>query len=277
MKNIIKNSEYLSKKKFDINRMRLTVGDAKGLALSDKRVILDKIFKDETAIKLVFKDLGPQISWKLVFLIEYFGPILITVFLILFQKLIYGRTSKYTFNQKIGLVMVLGHYLKRELETLFIHRFSNDTMPFFNVFKNSFHYWFLLGFGAMYFYLHPDYTQPAWGSDTISLALCGAFFFFEFMNFQCHVTLRNLRKPGSSERGIPKGWGFDMVSCANYFWESLCWLTFSIHSQCLGAYFFTAVSFFQMLDWALKKHKRYKKDFGDKYPKGRKAMIPFII
>lgn len=140
--------------------------------------------------------------------------------------------------------MVIGHYMKRELETLFIHRFSNDTMPFFNVFKNSFHYWFLLGFGAMYFYLHPDYTPPAWGSDTTSMILFAAFCFFEFMNFNCHVTLRNLRKPGSSERGIPKGYGFDLASCANYFWESLCWLTFSIHSQCFGAYLFTAVSFF---------------------------------
>lgn len=192
----------------------------------------------------MFKDLGPQISWKLVFLIEYFGPILITVFLMMFSKLIYGKSVEYSFNQKIGLAMVIGHYTKRELETLFIHRFSNDTMPFFNVFKNSFHYWFLLGFGAMYFYLHPDYTPPAWGSDTTSMILFVAFCFFEFMNFNCHVALRNLRKPGSSERGIPKGYGFDMVSCANYFWESLCWLTFSIHSQCFGSYLFTAVSFF---------------------------------
>lgn len=84
MRKIIKSSEYLSKKKFDINRMRLTVGDAKGLALSDKRTLLDKIFQEETVVKLVFKDLGPQISWKLVFLIEYFGPILITVFLMIF-------------------------------------------------------------------------------------------------------------------------------------------------------------------------------------------------
>jgi len=192
----------------------------------------------------VFKDLGPQISWKLVFLIEYFGPILITVFLMIFQKAIYGKTTEYSFNQKIGLAMVIGHYAKREYETLFIHRFSNDTMPFFNVFKNSAHYWVLLGFGAMYFYLHPDYTQPAWGSDTTSMILFVAFCFFEFMNFNCHVTLRNLRKPGSSERGIPKGFGFDYSSCANYFWESLCWLTFSIHSQCFGSYLFTAVSFF---------------------------------
>jgi len=40
MKNIIKNSEKLSKSLKDINRMRLTVGDAKGKALSDKRVVL---------------------------------------------------------------------------------------------------------------------------------------------------------------------------------------------------------------------------------------------
>jgi very-long-chain enoyl-CoA reductase len=29
--------------------------------------------------------------------------------------------------------------------------------------------------------------------------------------------------------------------------------------------------------WALKKHKAYKREFGEKYPRGRKAMIPFIF
>lgn len=32
----------------------------------------------------------------------------------------------------------------------------------------------------------------------------------------------------------------------------------------------------QMLQWALGKHRNYKKEFKD-YPKNRKAMIPFII
>lgn len=126
--------------------------------------------------------------------------------------------------------MVLGHYFKREYETLFVHRFSNDTMPFFNVFKNSAHYWLLLGVGAMYFFLHPLYTPPAWISDTNQYILTGAFFFFEFMNFQCHGVLRDLRKPGTTERGIPYGWGFGFVSSANYFWEALCWFTFAISS-----------------------------------------------
>jgi very-long-chain enoyl-CoA reductase len=32
-----------------------------------------------------------------------------------------------------------------------------------------------------------------------------------------------------------------------------------------------------MTEWAVKKHKAYKQEFGDKYPRGRKAIFPFII
>lgn len=137
--------------------------------MSDKRMMLSTFLTyDEIkggSITLVFKDLGMQISWKLVFLVEYFGPILITGLLVGFSKQIYGESKPYTFNQKIGLAMVLGHYIKRELETLFVHRFSNDTMPFTNLFKNSTHYWVLMGFGAVYFLIHPKYTPPAWAND----------------------------------------------------------------------------------------------------------------
>lgn len=173
--------------------------------------------------------------------------------------------------------MVLLHYFKREMETIFVHRFSNDTMPYTNIFKNSTHYWILCGFCNMYFYLHPEYTTPAWQTEQMQMGMTAMFCFFEFMNLMCHIQLMSLRKPGSTERGIPKGWGFDFVSCANYFWEALCWITFSVQSQVGGAYLFTLVSALQMLQWALQKHRRYKKDFGDKYPRGRKAMFPFLI
>ena len=226
---------------------------------------------------LYFKDLGAQVSWTTVFLVEYAGPILITLILILFQQQIYGKTAPYTLNQKLGIGMVLGHYLKREYETLYVHRFSNDTMPFMNIFKNSTHYWLFFGVFNMYFYLHPDYTAPAWiCCDTINYCFLAAFVLFEGLNFMCHKTLRNLRKPGTTERGIPKGWGFGMVSCANYFWEALCWITFSIHAQVLGAWFFTFVSVAQMAQWALKKHRNYRKEFKD-YPRKRKAMFPFLL
>jgi very-long-chain enoyl-CoA reductase len=48
-------------------------------------------------------------------------------------------------------------------------------------------------------------------------------------------------------------------------------------TQTLTALFFTIAGTVQMTIWAKQKHRAYKKDFGDKYPKQRKAIIPFFI
>src|SRR5437868_6027162 len=60
---------------------------------------------------------------------------------------------------RIGFGCVLFHYLKREYETLNVHHFSAETMPFFNIFKNSFHYWILSGVLIAYPLYHPLYTN----------------------------------------------------------------------------------------------------------------------
>ena len=44
-----------------------------------------------------------------------------------------------------------------------------------------------------------------------------------------------------------------------------------------AAAFFTVVAVAQMTAWALKKQRRYKKEFGKDYPRGRKAIFPFIL
>lgn len=233
--------------------------------------------KDLKIVKLYFKDLGMQISWTTVFLVEYAGPILITLLLVFFREQIYGSNPPLLYVQKVGIAMALIHYLKREYETLFVHRFSNDTMPWTNIIKNSTHYWILFGFLAMYFFLHPAYTAPAWiENEMVYNIFFWKFMFCEYMNFNCHCILRDLRKPGTTERGIPKGNIFGYVSCANYFWESLVWLIFAIMSQVAGAYVFFFFSSGQMLSWALKKHRGYKKDFPN-YSHHRKAMYPFLI
>jgi very-long-chain enoyl-CoA reductase len=86
---------------------------------------------------IVLKDLGPQIAWKTVFLIEYFGPIVIHLLFFYFG----ARHS----IQVLSMLLNVIHYSKRELETLFVHRFSNATMPLTNLPKNCFHYWILGG------------------------------------------------------------------------------------------------------------------------------------
>jgi len=69
---------------------------------------------------------------------------------------------------------------------------------------------------------------------------------------------------------------FNFVSCANYFFEILSWVAVSIVTNDIAAHVFLAFSAFTMTQWALKKHRQYKKEFGKSYPK-RKAIIPFII
>lgn len=172
--------------------------------------------------------------------------------------------------------MVLLHYVKRELETAFVHRFSSETMPLINVFKNSFHYYVLFGFGTMFWYLKPSYEPPAWGSPAIFYSFTGVFVLFEFLNLMTHITLRNLRQPGTTERRIPHGWGFGLVSSANYLWETCAWTVFCVQAQLIGGYIFLVASIVQMAIWAVKKHKRYRKEFVA-YPENRKAIFPFIL
>jgi hypothetical protein len=82
-KNLLKNCEPIRKRKIGSERIRLTIGDPRGTALADRRKTLNDYIQ-ANEVTLVFKDLGPQISWTGVFLIEYFGPILITGILALF-------------------------------------------------------------------------------------------------------------------------------------------------------------------------------------------------
>jgi very-long-chain enoyl-CoA reductase len=180
--------------------------------------------------------------------------------------------------------MALIHYAKREYETVFVHVFSRYTMPFQRVFINCIHYWvFFALLNAVELYMFPSgHTYPSW----LIYSLLAVWTVFEFCNYKCHVILSSFRRNkektdkqenASKKRGIPYGWGFDIVSCANYFWEALGWIAFSILTRTWTSYFFTVASIYQMTVWALKKHKTYKEEFGDKYPRGRKAIFPFIV
>ncbi|KAJ1862058.1 3-oxo-5a-steroid 4- dehydrogenase [Coemansia sp. RSA 486] len=153
-------------------------------------------------------------------------------------------------------------------------------MPLMNVFKNSFHYHMLSGLNLAYWVYSPSTAHGTplaakLGNPTLMAILTGVFLFAEVSNLMTHVTLRNLRPPGTRVRRIPYGYGFDIVSCPNYLFETLAWVAIAGMTRSFAAVFFLIVSSGQMYIWAVKKHKQYKREFSD-YPKSRKAMIPFI-
>lgn len=233
--------------------------------------------------KLYFKDLGPQISWTTVFLVEYAGPLMVYMLLYLRPAIMYGAGAAekpYAPVVHIAAACWSGHYAKRLLETIFVHRFSKATMPLFNIFKNSGYYW---GYGALvgYFVNHPLYTSPMYGDAQIYTGLA-MFLFNEYGNFVIHCALRDLRPAGTKERKIPHPTSnpftklFRFVSCPNYTYEVGAWTSFAVMTQTLSVVLFLLAGFYQMSVWAMGKHRNYRKEFKD-YPKGRKAILPFLL
>lgn len=69
--------------------------------------------------------------------------------------------------------MGIVHFLKRELETLFVHVFSRNSMPFHRALINMFHYWILFGL-LVGFELFHHWTDPQYSHTTI-YALVGVW------------------------------------------------------------------------------------------------------
>lgn len=272
---------HASNPKFYVDRQRFyphilsSTPSKRPLAFSPDEALQD-------GAKLVFKDLGPQILWKTVFLLEYLGPLLVYIIFYMQPTWIYGshlqQPSAWTKEvQFSAFIAWMFHYSKRELETLFIHRFSHATMPISNLFKNCSYYW---GFAAYvaYFVNHPLYTPPP--EDLVYIGMC-LFYFMEVGNLSAHWTLRMLRPPGTKIRRIPRGGLFELVSCPNYTYEILSWLGFNLMTRTVAGILFMCAGAFQMLLWAQAKHRRYRKEFDGNhgralYPTSRKIIVPFL-
>jgi len=129
----------------DVNRQELRQ-EPRGKALKDEQTLADLGVSGGSALYL--KDRGLQIGWTTVFLTEYAGPLLVYLWIYTRPWLFYGdggASKPYSRVADVAAICWSAHYAKRLLETIFVHRFSNATMPIMNIFKNSAYYW---GFAA---------------------------------------------------------------------------------------------------------------------------------
>ena len=249
----------------------------RGVALEDAKALRDYGLVDGDTI--VFKDLGPQVSYKAVFFFEYLGPLLAYLPFYFARETIYGKMLGFKDAgkapleaQTLAMYFHTAHYVKRILETFFVHSFSHATMPIFNLMRNCSYYW---TFGAVmsYFINHPAYTPVGRTQMLAGFAFSAVM---QLSNLRCHIILANLRKDGSKAYVIPSGFLFNYVTCANYCTEIYQWLGFNIATQSAMGYTFMCCGAAQMLQWAIAKHKRLRKLFPgtDGKPKFRR---PFIL
>lgn len=213
-------------------------------------------------------------------MIEYLGPILIHPLMIALRPYIYpGSPSAYAMSstQWLSFALFMLHFVKREVETLFVHKFSANTMPAFNVVKNSAFYWIVGGLVNAFVIYHPwslasHAAQPL--IDVVGLAL---WLFGEVGNARVHLYLSSLRSVGGTERKIPVGYGFSFVTCPNYMYELLAWAGIILVSRDPTVVIFIAIGLAQMYAWGKGKEQAYRKEFGDRYKKKRFVMVPGLL
>ncbi|KAL9012284.1 MAG: hypothetical protein Q9173_002939 [Seirophora scorigena] len=255
-----------------IHRLRITKGsDGTHIPNIASLPISETGLRDGSTIYV--KDLGPQISWRLVYILEYLGPLLIHPLLCFLLP----SSSGPSILQSLSCALITLHFLKRELETLFVHRFSSATMPLFNLFKNSTHYWLLAGLNIAVFTYRPSCPAAAPSNPYITWPSVAAYTVGELGNLNAHLVLRSLRaSDGSTERGIPRGLGFGWVTCPNYMFEAMAWAGIAGVTWSWSSVLFAAVAVGQMGVWAGKREGRYRREFGGRYQKKRSVMLPGI-
>eukprot|EP00062_Callorhinchus_milii_P021843 gi/632979000/ref/XP_007906224.1/ PREDICTED: trans-2,3-enoyl-CoA reductase-like [Callorhinchus milii] len=213
-----------------------------GPLLQDSRVM--KNLAVSSIVTMYFRDLGPQLSWTVVFLTEYTGPLFI--YLLFYFRLpnLYDveDINHYSRHSVVHLACICHsiHYAKQLLETLFVHNFSNGNTALKNMLK-----------------------------------VC------EAGNYFINIALVHMQKTGSGIHFAratynPFTWLFKLVSCPNYTYEMGTWISFTIMTQTLPVAVFALMISLQLSLWAQRKHFKYRKHFKN-YPVYRAAIIPFIL
>lgn len=225
-------------------------------------------------------------SWRTVYLVEYLGPILFhALFYAIRPQLakidpyFYQDADKtpLTIVQKICFYMFIAHFVKRELETAFLHRFSAATMPAFNIVKNSVFYWVTAGLMSAYFIYSPRSfaARPELGLlDYVGIAL---YLGGETATFVVHKHLAGLRKPGGTEKGIPTCIGSSLVTSPNYMFEVIAWVGVILVSREWAVVLFISIGMSYMASWSRDKERALRNTFGDKYKKKRYTFLPGLI
>lgn len=95
-----------------------------------------------------------------------------------------------------------------------------------------------------------------------------------WVNLWADRVLVGLKREGGGYK-VPRGGLFEMVSCPNYFGEVVEWLGWAVMTWSWVGFGFFLYTCANLVPRARASHKWYLRKFDD-YPKGRKAVVPFL-
>ena len=113
---------------------------------------------------------------------------------------------------------------------------------------------------------HP--ALPALGLATFVLGMA--------LNIHSDAVLRRLRRAGAGYQ-LPRGGGFELVSCPHYLGEAVEWLGWAAMVATPAAAWFATFTAVFLGSRAVATHKWYHDKFREEYPATRRAFIPFLL
>lgn len=222
-------------------------------------------------ITLYYYDLGIQINTHLANIIEYLAPIII-LFIYIIKFLYFDNNKKLNKIQIWTIIMIIFHYLKRVLESIFVH-IQINTMELKMFLIECLYYIIYFGLFSQkqIFKIEKDLD------NNLKYYYILFFFISEINNYHCHIILRKIRLQNNNNREIPKGNIFSLIYCANYFWEICSWIFISLFCSLKSIYVFTLIGSLVMTLWALEKKEFYNKMLIKKNKKINKNKIRYIL
>jgi very-long-chain enoyl-CoA reductase len=170
--------------------------------------------------------------------------------------------------QLVVLACLCVHFVKRLLESWFLHKYSGPMHPITAVGIACFYS--LTTFFPAWFN-----RQPVGDIDPLVYAGLGLFFIGESLNFFHHKILADLRQT-SMAYVVPRGGLFDSVACPHYLFEIVSWfgLTLIFRHDSMLLFFLLMVAY--LIIRSLFTLKWYREQFPD-FPPGRKAIFPYLL
>ncbi|CAM6127306.1 unnamed protein product [Calypogeia fissa] len=164
------------------------------------------------------------------------------------------------------------HYLKRDLETLFLHHYSGKT-GFRSALTLSLIYFVTVANMNLVQQKSKDFAPPALDLTRVGI---GFFIIGVLGNLYHHILLRGLRKGGDTKYVIPEGGLFGVFVAPHYIFEIVTFLGVTLISQTYLAVstlvivvIYLGCRSYSTKQWYLKKI--------DRFPKNRCAMVPYVF
>jgi very-long-chain enoyl-CoA reductase len=165
--------------------------------------------------------------------------------------------------------MLLAHFTKRDLEVLFLHKYSGQTE--LNAARTIGFYYALT---TLMISLVATPTPTELGCQ-IGLAL---FAIGSFGNFYHHSLLAQLRSSSANKKySAPRGGLFNYVAAPHYMFELVAWLGIAVASHQITGYLTVLSMTLYLSARSYNQNQWNKKKFGEKeWPSSRKNLVPFV-